>query len=137
MCSSDLYYVSNCGIETGIILSVGSPGATPANQTGTALLSLTNCSGYQAGVPGWRIQAGGDCLQYVEVRNCKFYGITVNRVCYSLGSPVSIEPQSFQNISVDFYQTLACKNLYNYPGFICVDQDTSSDRKSTRLNSSH
>lgn len=111
------FHVNGCHVETGVLLATGSFGAAyPAQDTQGVLLQMSGCSGYMTGTNGWWINAGGKCLQRIDVRGCAFYGVPYPRLVYALSCPVGVEPSSFGNAPGDFHQALYVRHPIRYTG---------------------
>lgn len=111
------FYISGTHIETGWLFECGSVGAYPAEDLTSRVLKVEGANGYVSTSAYPFIDTGGDCRQSVHVAGCNFYGNTQNNIVYSLGSRCYIEPESFRNITIDFFQAFHAKRPVGYDRF--------------------
>lgn len=111
------FFISGTHIETGWLFECGSVGAYPAEDLTSRVLKVEGANGYVSTSANAFIAVGGDCQQSVHVAGCNFYGNTQNNIVYSLGSRCYIEPESFRNITIDFFQAFHAKRPVGYDRF--------------------
>ena len=114
------YFVSGTHIETGFLFECGSVGSYTAEDTTTRTLKVEGCNGYVSSSAGNFIAVGADCQQSVHVSGCNFYGQIQNNLIYALAAKCYIEPASFRNISVDFFQAFHARRVEGYDRFCAL-----------------
>lgn len=111
------YFLSGTHIETGWLFECGAVSTYPAEDTTTRALKVEGCNGYVSTSAGNFIAVGADCQQSVHVAGCNFYGNTQNNIIYALAAKCYIEPASFRNITVDFFQAYHARRPEGYDRF--------------------
>lgn len=120
------FILSGTHIETGFLYLAGNVGPYPAADNTSRTLSVTNCGGYVSTNAGNYINAGGDCLQSIDVQGCNFYGQINNNIVYGLGAKTHIDRKSFRNINVDFAEAFHARRPEGYENFCAVYAHSSA-----------
>lgn len=112
-------------LETGYFFAAATAGGTVQDDS-TKMLTMTNCHGYVSSGRASYLINGGASKQEIIVQGCGFYGNVNALVCQATAAKVHIDPTSFRDTSVDFFQTLDVNKPMGYSRFMFVNATTSS-----------
>jgi len=121
------FILSGTHLETGYIFEVASAGAVPIQDDITNIISMSSCNGYIASGRAGYVLEGGSTKQSINIDNsCNFYGNTGSTVCSLLTGKSHIGIGSFNNLSVDFFQSLNILMPTGYDNFLMLNATTSN-----------